>query len=244
MTWLPLPAVDVLWELLGCCGPGDRPYPFDVPHHGGTALERGRVRSSALAELERRGLARGGRPEPEVADALRVLGRGEQPAVAAVALLDRDRDAAPLRARAVGDGHRWVLGVLDDSGLRLSWVRPAAVPVEVTALIPDCHPGPGRSTVLAEPPPRAESYLVGGAPRTSPAVEAVARRPRARIGQFSVTRGVGPATCVSWFDTDLGRYLTYGGASCDGGTWTVHSPADNARLATTLGDLLGPHLVD
>jgi len=242
--WLPVAAVDVLYELIGCCGPGDRPYPFEIPHLGRTNDERAGIRSAVVDDLTRRRLVRDGEPEPDVADALRLLGRPDV-AIASVALLDPGRP--PLRARAAVGGGRCVVGVLDDRGLDLDQVRPSAMAIAITALLPDCAPGQGHSVTVPAPPPTGraaepDGYLTtagsrGRAVPRNPAVDAVLRRPRSRIGQFSVITG-GRTTRLSWFDTDVGRYLTYARTGHDGAAWTVHAPADNARLAATLTDLI------
>ncbi len=246
---LSLAAVDVLYELLGCCGPGDRPYPFDVPHHGRTTAERADIRAAVLADLTGRRLVSDGEPEPDLADALVLLGRSER-TIAAVGMLDAARP--PLRARAAAGHGRCVLGVLDDHGLRLDDVRPSTMAAAVVALVPDTVRGPGHSvTTAAEHPAAAErpaaaapgGYLAKANRRgpTSPgttALDAILRRPRTRIGQFSVVDATGRTTRVFWFDTDVGRYLTYTSVGHDGAAWTVHSPADNTRLAAILADLL------
>ena len=71
---LSLAAVDIVWELLRV---GARPFPFEIPYHGATMEERGRVRNSVLADLESRGLASKGELEPEVVDCLSALASSE-----------------------------------------------------------------------------------------------------------------------------------------------------------------------
>jgi hypothetical protein len=164
-----------------------------------------------------------------------------------------------LCARAVSNGRIAVLGVLREQTLCLERIRPTGVVAAVLDLIGPAHPGRGRSVTYPAPtssthPPTGSAGGSGGLLRrayTAPSgyeaereqAGVILSQPRTQAGLFTVLsrddarpereRGV-----VLWFDTATGRYLGHTRAGSDGRMWTSYAPADNARLAQQLSDLI------
>jgi hypothetical protein len=244
---LSLAAVDTLWELLRV---GARPFPFEIPYHGATMEERGRIRNTVLADLESRGLASRGKLEPEVVDCLSALASSEI-ALTAAALLDVNSELQ-LTARAAANGRFAVLGVLQGQQLRVGEVPRDGMVRAIVGVIPNERPGPGQQVTVSSAAQRPASDDEGGimrSTRTTPAanqpraVELIMRRPRLRVGHFTVEakdrrRRRLASPVLGWFDTDEGRYLNESQRGRDGADWVTYAPADNARLARRLGELM------
>lgn len=229
---LSIPAVDVLAEQLELAV---RQYPLDVPR-GGEA-ERARARPRVWEELEHNGFARGGRPEPEVEDALYLLS-GSEFAVAAAGLLDVSRGQR-LAARVVATGEVGLVGLLDPRGLRMTFIDPERVPWACAELLPDAPAGPGQRARAVADRSRgvpADEDIEGLGP-----LSALTAAPRTRLGHFLVTSGDDRgqprrAGNVIWFDTARGRYALWGER---GQADVVEAePADRQRLAEHLAGMV------
>lgn len=245
-------AADILWEDLRL---GSRPYPFDFPYFGQSDDERRSIRNAVYNELGNRGLARRGRVVGEVEEALTLLVRFEF-GVNAIAMFDPDRDEQ-LLARGGAAGEQAALAVLDDRMMKVDLIRAPQLIRSVVDLVPNERPGPGQSLSIPRPvkqqPKREQDYQASSylssvrtqspAESQTRALEAIAERPRSRVGQFGVVAKNRDgrelrAPQVAWFDTDQGRYLTQKRKGSDGQDWLVQAPADNARIAAQLASEL------
>lgn len=224
---LSAPAVDVLTEQLGI---DVRQYPFEIPRFGRDAAEREQLARRVRQELERSGLVAGGRPEPEVEDALFLLSSSEL-AVSAAGLVDV-RAGTSLAARVVATGEVGVVGVLGPHGLRMSYTTPDELPARCAELLPEVPAGSGA-------PVRAP---VGGAGAAMAALTAVTERVKLRLGHFAVTGAdrLGQRfrlPGLAWFDNDRGRYALT--AEPDGaGEVLVCAPAGRDGIAQRIGGVL------
>lgn len=234
---LSIPAVDVLGEQLNL---NVRQYPFEIPQPGQSPEERGRMTDQVWEELEAAELASGGRPEPEVEDALYLLCSSEV-SIGAAGLLDV-RAGHRLAARVVATGEVGVVGLIDGRGLNMSFMAPDDLPGVCADLLPDARPGAGETV-------RAIAERTGGQAPPDEAIEglremsAFTARPKFRIGHFVLTgagrnRRRGRLPGLTWFDTDQGRYLLMGERSPDGQDVITCGPADKPRLAEQLAGLL------
>jgi ESX secretion-associated protein EspG len=232
---LSVPAVDVLGEQLNL---SVRQYPFELPRVGESTEDRNRLVHQVWHELESTGLARGGRPEPEVEDALYLLCSSEV-SIAAAGLLDV-RAGHRLAARVVATGEVGVVGVLDGRGLRMSFLAPDTLPSVCADLLPDAPPGGGGSV-------QAVADRSGGRPTDAdidglPELRAITSGQKHRLGHFVVSgarRGGsrGRVPNLIWFDNDRGRY-TLEGERADGQDIVTCRPADKPRIAAQLDALL------
>lgn len=206
---LSLAAVDILWEQLGIDAHG---YPFEITHNGVTPQQRAGIRAAVFADLERRGLARRGKPSLVVADALVTMARRD----AAIALVLMEGGSC-ARALVVRAGTRTYRIVQRD---QLLWIdRPVSQVKGVVDLLPDEKAGTGRSVTFAAGEQTADSLAAG----------AYLQRPRHRLGQLSVFDKLE----LTWFDTDAGRYVSYAQQG-----WLTYAPADKARIAALLHSAL------
>ncbi|MCI2422610.1 ESX secretion-associated protein EspG [Saccharopolyspora sp. K220] len=232
---LSVPAVDVLGEQLNLTV---RQYPFELPRVGELAEDRNRLVHQVWHELESTGLARNGRPEPEVEDALYLLCSSEV-SIAAAGLVDV-RAGHRLAARVVATGEVGVVGVLDGRGLRMSFLAPDALPRACADLLPDAPPGIGDAV-------RAVADRSNGHPTDADIdglaeLRAITSRQKFRLGHFVVSgaRRGGPRGRVPnliWFDNDHGRYAMQGERS-DGQDVVTCRPSDKPRIAGQLAALL------
>ncbi|SDD18025.1 ESX secretion-associated protein EspG [Actinokineospora iranica] len=243
MATLSLAGFDVLWSDLGL---GAVPFPLEVPSHGDTLDERARIKAVTHRVLERDGLVRSGRPVPELEDALRLLA-APQLAVSLVVMLTAGGER-PRKALAVSRGRQAVLAVQREQTVRLSEVRDTAVIMSVVDLVPGNRPGPGRSITLSASRPVEPGNLMrpaleqAGGPE-SRQLKAVLERPLLRAGILGLTSRTPQGKPrrlpgVVWVDNDQGRYALSVTRGPDGAEWTTLTPADNARLAARLGELL------
>ncbi len=254
MAWrLSAAQWDVLTEALQL---GGYPAPIQVRSHGGTDLERGRLRAEVADELRQLGLVRAGRVEADLEAALRLLHR---PASWVDSVWLSDAAARqPVRVLAARDA---TVGVCarqhpDQPGATVLEVIPSAgLAAAVVGRLP-AHP-PGRSVLrespavtipLAPSPERPGGVLVSASPvRTSvererAAASAILDQPHARAGQIVAnTRDsagrVRRSQVVRWCDNPEGRYQITTTARTDTRSLTI-TPADPHRLATTLQHLL------
>lgn len=248
---LSLPAVDVLSEQLNL---DIRQYPFEIPRFGKSPEERARIQRQVADELGSAGLARAGRPEPEVEDALYLLSTSEV-SIAAAGLLDV-RTGQWLAARVVATGEVGVLGVITSGGLRMDFLPPDDLPEVCANLLPQAPPGAGETVSVTAAPTNAAPTT--SAPTTNRhghhdpavpeaedrrAVEAITGLVRYRIGHYVVTgtdrrgrRARLPG--LIWFDTDHGRYTLLGEQSPTGAGVLTCTPVDRRRMVDQLGGIL------
>ncbi|WP_433871097.1 ESX secretion-associated protein EspG [Saccharopolyspora sp. CA-218241] len=234
---LSIPAVDVLGERLNLTV---RQYPFEIPHVGESAEDRDRLAHQVWSELETSGLARSGRPEPEVEDALYLLCTSEV-AIAAAGLLDV-RAGHRLAARVVATGEVGVVGVLDGRGLRMSFLAPDELPRACADLLPDAPKGGG--AMLRAIADRSNGHPADADIEGLGELRALTSRPKFRLGHFAVTGPDGRgarrrAPGLTWFDNDLGRFALHG-ERVDGRDVINCGPADKKAIAGRLADLLAP----
>lgn len=228
---LSAPAVDLLGEQLNLTV---RQYPFELPRISELAEDRNVVAQRVWQELESAGLARNGRPEPEVEDALYLLCSSEV-SVAAAGLLDV-RAGHRLAARVVATGEVGVLGIFDGRGMRMTFLPPSDLPRTAADLLPDAPVGAG-------PALRAVADRRGGMPADAdieglPELRAVTSRPKFRFGHF-VVAGARRARVPNliWFDTDQGRYAMRG-ERVDGQDAVACQPADKPTIAAEIATLV------
>jgi hypothetical protein len=254
---LSLAALDTLWEDLRL---GRMPFPLEIRSHGDTFDVRRRIKAAVYTDLERRTLAASGRVEDDLAGALRLLA---DPSVSIdlVALLDMSDDE-PLRALAVARGRHGVLAVQRTLSVSLRTMRDTALTAAVVELLPHTRAGAGNSitypaAALSAGRPRTVRARPGGLLRTATprsavdselrAIAAIAERPVLRAGQLGLNRAADNGRSrrlpgIAWFDTDEGRYATTMSPGPDGEDWITLWPADNARLARRLAEMIAAPL--
>ncbi|MCP2163466.1 ESX secretion-associated protein EspG [Goodfellowiella coeruleoviolacea] len=251
---LSLPAFDVLWDDMEL---GAVPGFLQVRHHGETIAERARIKAAVYVDLERRGLVRRGRTEPDLGDALRLLAQHDI-RLDAVALLDMAA-TDPINAVVVARGSYAVRAVQRERSITLDHLRDTGLATAITEVVPDNRPGTGRSVTMPVNDLKAgqrapvqpsggftEAVRASGGSRGQDEARALAEimaRPVLRTGQFGVTLKnphgrVHQLPGVSWFDTEAGRYLNVISPGPNGQDWVTVAPADNARIAQRLGQLL------
>lgn len=241
--------VDLLSEGMGldCRG-----YPFTITSVGATLEERVELAKKMVDDLRARRLARGDRINVEVADALRLLA-GARVSISVSGI----QDGESLLARICRSGRYAVVAVQEGDGLRFEHIRPTSMAMAAVRLLPRMGPGPGQSVTLAEQPTEAagnddawDSGFVqqnrgarGGDEQQRAIARGILQRPRDATGSFKVTTtgrlgrriDVGE---VSWFDTDLGRYLSRRKRGHDGIYYVTWSPADRSRLEQVIDELV------
>jgi hypothetical protein len=262
---ISLVAADILGER---CGVDLHIPPFELPHAGYTDVERGRLAQGVLRDLEGRGLAYRGRLEPDVEDALMLLGRA--PVSASMILATRTGRGQTV-ARIASNGRLAVLASQDSDALRVEFVRPTGVIGALVGLVRDRYPikggavtfpvddaipvmgadrdgdgdigDSGGGSLMHKPLPRD-----GGYSQQRRLADAMAQRLRGRAGTVTIyardphgrERQV---AMLVWHDTDAGRYMIYQTTGSDGREWVSYAPADNARLAQQLGEFWSAHEV-
>jgi hypothetical protein len=220
-------ALDFLWESLAT---GEPPYPLEVRSHGTTMDERRTLRHRVLDDLRaQRMLDPNGRLSPEVEDGLTLLAQAPQ---------SIDAVHENVAALAVGDGTRALLAVQNEQGLTLTPIDPTALASSVVALLPPHPRGTERSITF--PAPEMSSPR---SPKDHEVLKTLAEQPKLRVGQLAANArnpmiGRRRAPVLSWFDTSMGRYLTYTKKGGDGTDWITIAPADTATLRHRLGELL------
>ncbi|GGU53419.1 ESX secretion-associated protein EspG [Lentzea flava] len=238
---LSLPAFEVLWEDLRA---GSVPYPFDVTPHGDTLDERARIKAAVHADLERKGLARRGRPEPDLEDALNLLAR---PELRVIAMCIPDMNGQKVvRASVVARGGYAVLVTQEDTTVTLNLLQPNEIATSLANAMPHGRPGPGRLvTVPAEAfenqPQQQEGFRQAVRTMENDDVRIAKQMltgPAIGNGHFLVQMGQGRTKRdfppVTWIDTPQGRYSN---VQMRNGWFTI-SPADNMGLARHLGQVL------
>ncbi|XVS66322.1 ESX secretion-associated protein EspG [Actinosynnema sp. CA-299493] len=228
---LSFPEFDVLWEDLRVDAV---PYPLEIAHHGTTVGERARIRADVHADLERRGLARRGRPEPELEDALRLLARPET----SITVLGMPDVAAHdlLRALVVARGSYAVSAVQRREGVRLDLLRDVSLPMAAVSVLRPVPAGPGRPvTVPASAADGQGGGRRGGERDDVRALQSMLAGPITGTGHLTAARENTTALpAVTWIDTPRGRYAGMGVE------WLTVAPADHAGLVRRLSQALAP----
>ncbi|GAA3875028.1 ESX secretion-associated protein EspG [Saccharothrix violaceirubra] len=208
---------EVAWEQLGL---GALPYPLDLEPHGRTRAERERIVADVLADLERGGLARRGRVDADVEDALRLLA---QPDSAFTVLGLVDVEAGELvRALAAERRGFTVLAVRRDDAVTLDVRRGGSPAATAVGVLPHRPPGPGRTVTV-----RASALATGGPAHRDDevrAARAVLAGPIVGTGHVAALGG----RSVTWIDTPHGRY------AADGTDWITVAPADRAGMVARI----------
>ncbi|MFT7840602.1 ESX secretion-associated protein EspG [Saccharothrix sp. BKS2] len=232
------PAFEVLWEDLRA---GSVPYPFDIPPHGATLDERARIRADVHTDLERRGLARRGRPEPDLEDALRLLTDPET-AITVLGVPDVAKDDL-LRALVAARGRYAVLAVQGPDGVRLDLLRDVGLAQAAVSVLPPRPPGPGRpvtvpASALQPQPQQGFRQTVRGGNDDVRVLREMLAGPITGTGHLTATprrRADQPAPpAVTWIDTPRGRYASMGT------DWLTVAPADHGGLVRRLSQALAP----
>jgi len=244
---------DIVWHDLDL---GEQPYPIAVRSHGRTMEERALIRNRVYGELTARRLAAGPRVEPDLRDALVMLARAP---VSLDAIWLPEQDAKAMRnALVVAAGDHGLLAELTDDGLTLRTIRGSAMVAALLALLPPAKAAPGRSITvptesLAPAQPAVQdkdqesiyetSRPASGIGQQVRSLESLFAKPRLRGGQLvaNVLDRHGRRTRsrpLEWFDTEDGRCMAQTGAGADGRQHLLVAPADNARIAGRVRDML------
>lgn len=241
---------EFLWEHLHL---GRIPYPLEVPVGGITMAERAGLRASTLDGMRGKGLLHDERPDPDLADLLRVL------AAPTVSVDTVGFGDGPIRGLAASDGSHAALAALHDGTLSFATIRPTSLATSIVEVLPAGDAGSGHAVSLPyktmkgtadwEDDPFGDgdehAMLVAGGVSDKDAtllLELAGRRVRG--GQFGLTTTgpptrLGPgarlrsATVITWFDTPDGRYLMVYDDD-----WVSIAPADAARIAHRVDDLI------
>ena len=244
---------DFLWHHLDL---PEMPYPVDVPSNGATMEDRARLREETFATLrDKEILRKGDRVTDKAAELLRVLA---EPKVSVDTVGYGD---GPIRGLAASDGGTGALASIVDGVLAFATIRPTALATSIVEVLP---PGQAGSGVAFRVPQQALRKAANGEDEDDPfgggderdilmangvsdedattLIELADRRVRG--GQFGVTT-TGRATrlragartrantMITWFDTNDGRYLMV-----HDGAWLSLTPADGARIAHRIDELL------
>jgi hypothetical protein len=219
--------------------------------------DRIRIAQAVQGDLESRGLCRAGNVQPQVLDALRLLA-DHQVAIAVMGTVDGGKE---IYARASATARQGVLAKVDQQMINFDLIQPDSLARAVIGLLPAMRPGPGQSVMISKaapaPPPRQrglfeeadEGFFAPvraartGSTAQMQVAEEILRKPRKGSGFFVVTgrnaRGKEvTAPGLSWIDTEDGRYLMQTREGDDGQTHATFAPADQARLAHQLNDLM------
>lgn len=238
--------VDVLAQTLDA---NIRQFPFDIPSHGEFHVDRQRIAREVFRDLGRRGLIRGADIDPDLTRAFRILSRS----AISVAVMGTVEKTRKVYARAATDGETGVLAAKEGERFRLELIRPTALAISLVGLLPKVAAGPGQSVTVTRPgpvQPEQEDYLTpihgGGSNDHQMRIAAgYLARPRTGTGFFAVSgrdRRTGKELRggnLTWIDTDAGRYLNLSRpVGEDGQVRSTFSPADSARLALTLGEMI------
>ncbi|MEO6086123.1 MAG: ESX secretion-associated protein EspG [Umezawaea sp.] len=235
---LSLLAFEVLWEATRA---GAVPYPFEIDQHGETVDERARLKSAAHTDLERRGLARRGRPEPELEDALGLLARPDL-RVTALGMPSVD-DGRLVRACVVARGGYAVMAAQENQVITLNLVQGDELATALVGTLPPRHAGPGKpvtvpaSTFDQQKPRQGTMQTVRGREtEDTKVVRAMLAPPMVGTGHFTATHGKRQLPAVTWFDTTQGRYVSMPAGNDP--NWITLAPADNQGLAQRLTQVL------
>jgi hypothetical protein len=242
---------DFVWSHLEL---GRMPYPVDVPSIGATMKERATLRAETFDGLRDKGLLRGERLDPDLADLLRVL------AAPSVSVDTVGFGDGPIRGLAASDGSKATLVALYGDTLSFASIRPTALATSIVEVLP---PGDAGSRPAISLPHQALQKAVDGddddpfgdgterdilisngvSDEDATTLVELADR-RIGGGQFGLTTVSRPTrtrpgartrskTMITWFDTGEGRYLMV-----HDGDWISLAPADAGRIAHRINELL------
>lgn len=239
---------DVLWEYERL---PLKHVALDVPSPGKTHTERARLVAATFDALEQRGLATGERAVAELADWLNLLA---YPQVSVDGWVWTDHKITALAAGAGGQG---LLAVVDGSEVWLIPARDTALAEAAVSIAGDIPAGPGHSVsvptdvlhaadVAARGDPLELSAALIGTGVSGADAKALATMLEKLVarGQFGVERAHRDQRrhradrVVAFHDTPGGRYVYLAKPSSDGRMWSTITPADNARLAGFVTELL------
>lgn len=246
---LSLAALDILSQTLEV---NPRQFPLEIPSFGAYVEDRTRIATAVFTDLHGRGLIRDGEIVPELQLALRTLS-DYRIAVAAMGRVERKNGSSgrDILARAAAVADAGVLAVQEGQLVRLELIRPTALASTMVGLLPEVAAGPGQSVTVARPSAESGGDYFGsvrpsrGADQAMRLAESYLRHPQTGSGFFVVSgrdRGGKERRAgeVSWFDTEVGRYLMLSRPPGeDGQQHSTLSPADPARLTQQLGQLIG-----
>jgi ESX secretion-associated protein EspG len=252
---------DIVWNDLRL---GEQPYPVAVRSQGRTMEERALIRNRVYGELTARRLAEGPRLDPGLADALALLA-GAPTSVDMIWLPERDAKAM-RNALVVASGDHGLLAELTTDGLRLHALRASGIVAALLALLPSVPAASGPSITVpieALVPAAAQAPAAGTASAAAPqdsiyapeprsagratsqlrSLEALFATPRLRGGQLGANvrdrrGGRSRSRPLEWFDTQDGRYMAQTSTGVDGPQHLLVTPADNARIAHRVHDML------
>src|SRR5256885_15648829 len=247
---LSLAAVDILCQTLDV---NARQFPLEIPSFGDYVEDRTRIATAVFTDLAGRGLIRDGDIDPDLQRALQTLS-DFRVAVAAMGTAERENGhrGRQILARAGAVADTGVLAVQDGQRVRLELIRPTALAMTMVGPLPEVAAGPGQSVTLTLPAgPRGgdggyfETVRGRGTDQAMRLAESYLRHPQTGSGFFVVSGRdkhgrEQRAGEVSWFDTEVGRYLMLSRPPGeDGQRHSTLSPADRARLTQQLGQLIG-----
>ncbi|MCP2262154.1 EspG family protein [Streptoalloteichus tenebrarius] len=239
-------AFDVLWqdERLG-----DKPNPLSCPSPGATYEERAELERTAWAELEQVGLARHGRADEDLVEALHLVRR---PAVELFGWVNGEGGHWSLLAAAAGPSA--VLAVFANDTLELHPVRVDALAEVVVSALPEVAPARGHALsvpVDAVSGPRDDgesgSFLHhaaggGGGPEVTRFRQVMSAERRGVAQLYAAVRdSYGQRRRVdrplTVLDTVDGRWLVQRRPGNPGPDWLVAAPVDRRLLVTRLSEL-------
>lgn len=239
---------DVLWESERLPGKHEA---LTVPSPGRTHTERRRLVAEAFAGLAQRGLAKGDRAVPELADQLSLLAH---PQLSIDAWVWTDHRISAL---AVVAGRSALLAAVDGPEVWLIPARETAIVEAAVSVAGDVAAGPGHSVSLptevlraADAEARGDHRELAAALGRSGIPGSDAKTLAAMVdgmnvrGQFCVERMqrdqrmLRADRVVAFHDTPRGRYVYLAKPNADGRSWSTVTPADNRRLVTCVQELL------
>lgn len=239
---------DVVWEAERLPA---KHVALTVPSPGMTHSERARLVEQAFDGLAARGLAKGGRVVPELADRLALLA---YPQVSVDAWVWTDREISAL---AAANGAQAMLGAVDMGEVWLIPARSTALAEAAVSIAGSAPAGPGRSVSLpTDLLHEADARSGGDAQKLitilserdisfseAQSLAAMVTGMAAR-GQFGAERAqrdqrrTRANRVVAFHDTVDGRYLYLARPANDGRMWSTITPADNARITSCVWELL------
>ncbi|HET9142173.1 ESX secretion-associated protein EspG [Actinophytocola sp.] len=239
---------DVLWELERL---PVRHVALDVPSPGRTHTERAALVREALAELERRGLAEGGRAVADLADWLHLLA---YPQISIDSWVWTDHE---IKSLAAATGNQGLLAVVEPREVWLIPARSTALADAAVSIAGVVPAGRGYSVSVATELLLAADGKTRGRPQELAAVlrengvsTMDAKALAAMLsgmdtrGQFCVERRQRDQQMrradrvVAFHDNPDGRYAYLARPNNAGKTWSTITPADNAMLASFVRELL------
>ncbi|MGX7823869.1 ESX secretion-associated protein EspG [Actinokineospora sp. 24-640] len=239
---------DVLWESERLPA---KHVALDVPSPGATHTERAQLVERAFGTLAARGLVKGGRAVPELADRLALLA---YPQVSVDTWVWTDREIAGL---AAAQGSQAMLGVVDRAEVWLIPTRATALADAAVSIAGAAPAGPGRSVSLpTDVLTEADARCGGDAQKLVTVLSergisfSEAQSLASMLGGMGARGQLGAertqrdqrrtraTRTIAFHDTVDGRYLYLTRAANDGRMWSTITPADNPRIAACVRELL------